>query len=179
MLRNFCQTWRSTIAGLDNTHSLLERLDTTVINANVSVVILYIGGNDVTQDLPIESIIQNIGEIIDKITRSNIRLYVFSLLPKGLQFGQRNKYIDLAQLNRKIYQLNRKIGKLCQKKSVMFWDISFNFSGKHGELRGDFTNDGTHLNAKGYLQFETEIVRLVGVDSKENKLKQKPLRIVR
>lgn len=147
--------------GNETTQSLLNRIDQTVINTDTRVTIFYIGSNDLTNDIPIGNTIENFYKIVDKLIQSNIRIYILSLLPRGEQYGKRKKNINLAHLNQKIMLLNQELNRLCIKKNIYFVNISEYFSDKRGVLHSDFTNDGTHLNGRGYLVFEKELNKIL------------------
>jgi len=147
--------------GNETTQSLLNRIDQTVINTNTRVTIFYIGSNDLTHDIPIDNTIENLYKIVGKLIQSNISIYILSLLPRGEQYGKRKKNINLEHLNQKIVILNQELNRLCINKNINFVKISEYFSDKSGFLRSDFTNDGTHLNGRGYLVFEKVINKIL------------------
>jgi len=128
----------------DDTRSLLARLDNTVMDAHPKKVILWIGINDILYHVSFSDTIKNFKTMIDQLQATGINVVVISCLPVWKE-NQRN--------NKDIGRLNGMLKKLCKEKNVQYLDIFDNFLSDKDELRRDFSNDGTHLNGKGYAYF--------------------------
>jgi lysophospholipase L1-like esterase len=53
-------------------------------------------------------------------------------------------------VNREVAKFNEQLKRICSESNVKFIDVSGTFSTNGGSLPMDFTQDGLHLNAKGY-----------------------------
>lgn len=143
--------------GWDHTTALLSRLEETVLNGKPRKIILYIGGNDISQNDPKVDILDNYSKIIRKIKQHNIELVAISILPRGDDYEP--KQVDNITFNKVIQYFNTKLSKLCKKEKVDFLDIHFKFADVNGYLKKGLTNDGTHLNAKGYVLLTRELAK--------------------
>lgn len=116
--------------------------------------LFFIGGiNDISQDIPNNEIIKNISCII-KETKSKspeTKIFVHSVLPINNSF---ERYKKLIGKEKQIIDLNKSLKKLCKKEKVTFINLYPALldpnNKKNGTLDASLTNDGLHLNQKGY-----------------------------
>lgn len=136
----------------DITFGVLERLS-EVTEGKPSVVFILIGINDISRNIPDSLIARNYRTIIDRIrTESpNTTIYVQTLLPVNNSFS---KYKNHYNKDEHIKTVNEALKKICATKSVHLIDIHDHFLDDEGKLIRDYTEDGLHLNAKGYAAWK-------------------------
>ncbi|MBP3774545.1 MAG: serine hydrolase [Bacteroidaceae bacterium] len=133
----------------DEALGILNRLD-PIVAAHPQRIYLMVGINDVSHQATTDSIVQNIGFIINKIRKltPQTKLYVQSLLPINETF---NRYQRLTGKTNQIPQINKHLEKLAQANDAQYLDLFPLFTEKSSlSLRADLTTDGLHLNKKGY-----------------------------
>ena len=140
----------------DTTFGILERLD-EVTKGQPAQIFLLIGINDISRNFPDEEIIQNYETIITRIQKEspNTRLVVQTILPVNSSFGEFERHYHkdghIAKVNAGIKQLAKKYGLTLIDLHPLFLDDS-------GSLKAEYTDEGLHLNEKGYLHW-AEILR--------------------
>lgn len=135
----------------DNCWGVYARLD-DVLAMNPKKIILLIGINDISKSLPVSVIASKYEQIVKKIVthKPKVKLYVESVLPFN---EQKLKYERLRGKSDSVNVLNASIQKIAKKYNIEYIDINSEFSEEHNKLFTDFTNDGLHLNYKGYLHW--------------------------
>ncbi len=135
--------------GFDNTRSLSLRLNRSVLSGAPEKILLFIGGNDLTNRDEVEGVIADTEKIIKTIIANGIKLYFISLLPKGENYSfSRRSVIDI---NKDTSYFNKRIKKKCDEEGVIFLDITQDFVTNNFFLDSRFTSDEIHLNAQGVV----------------------------
>ncbi|MDC6386401.1 sialate O-acetylesterase [Flagellimonas taeanensis] len=140
----------------DTTFGILERLD-EVTEGQPAQIFILIGINDISRNFPDEEIIQNYETIITRIQKESpkTRLVVQTILPVNSSFGEYERHYNkdghIAKVNEGIRQLAKKYGLTLIDIHPLFLDDS-------GSLKAEYTDEGLHLNEKGYLHW-AEILR--------------------
>lgn len=131
------------IAG-DITAGVLARIE-EVIRHNPTKVFIQIGTNDLSMGIAEKQILADYSRVIEKIQeKSQAMIFINSILPVQDLPGE-------FYQNSEILSLNRALKQLCTEKQVNFIDLADKFTDDLGNLNQVLTNDGLHLNAKGYL----------------------------
>ncbi|MBS1557477.1 MAG: hypothetical protein JST69_02015 [Bacteroidetes bacterium] len=133
----------------DVTFGVLHRLREITDRKPVKVFIL-IGINDLSRNTPEEVVIENIFNIVTKIHGQSpqTRIYVQSILPTNETFKNLNK-IFLGKAEH-ILTINGQLRKYASQIHYTFIDLHTAFSDNEGRLNAIYSNDGLHLNLKGY-----------------------------
>ena len=147
--------------GNETTETMLSRFDNTVLNAGADVAVLYIGGNDLSKNILIDDIVNHIDAMMNKLNDHKIFTYVLSVLPRAEQYAYRKGEDKLNDMNQHIGLLNRRLERLCRNRRSVYCDITKSFTSDQGMLKVELSNDGTHLNGKGYVIFEKELRRIL------------------
>lgn len=134
----------------DISQGVYDRLD-AVTGGHPAKIFLMIGVNDLSRGVPEDTIVANIGKIIDKVHADSpdTRFYLQSILPvnedKGMFQGHTARRADIAPLN-------ERLRALAEDKGAVYIDLygSFTVEGTD-KLNPDYTNDGLHLLGPGYL----------------------------
>jgi len=128
----------------DGTADIVKRIR-EVVEAQPAAIYLYIGGEDLTNGLnPIE-ILQGYEKILTEIKISSpaTRIWAQSILPTNFVKGERTRD------NASVQAFNQKIEALCARFGAKYLNL-YNSFVLDNQLNGNYTNDGLHLNAKGY-----------------------------
>jgi hypothetical protein len=118
------------------------------LNLNpADVVLLHIGTNDISHQIPLETAIQDIENIIDKIRDKNsqTKILLCSLVPRWENWIDRPQRTD--QLNALIQQLYNK--KVNQGYEIYFVDQADAFYA-NPNWKQEYMNDFAHPNDTGY-----------------------------
>ena len=111
---------------------------------------LMIGTNDIWRgEKETENIVNQYRNILTVIQKEspNTLIYVQSLLPIN------NQEFLVTIDNSTIELVNQELKQLAQEFSLIYLDIYPELINKNNLLNADFTRDGVHLNALGYLEW--------------------------
>lgn len=128
----------------DTAWGIMKRID-EVTEGKPAKIFLMIGTNDLDRDKTVPEVREKIGEIIDIIKKQSpaTEIYLQSILPViDYTWGSRN--------NETIDNMNAELVKLAEQKKVTWVNLAPFFKDEEGALRKDLTEDGLHLNGRGY-----------------------------
>jgi len=136
----------------DNSAGVLNRIDKT-LESKPTKIFLMIGVNDLSSDIPLNSIIRNYIGIIKKIKSISVSTEIFiqSILPTN-----NNLYKGKAT-NDKIKTLNEKLINIADEYNLIYMDIFSHLINADGQLDEKYSNDGVHLLGLGYLVWKQTI----------------------
>jgi lysophospholipase L1-like esterase len=134
--------------GGNTTSHILARIG-PIASKRPAKIFIEGGINDLIAAVSVDSIFKNYRDIIDLIrdTAYSTALYVQSIFPTSKTY---------ANLNNSIMQLNKMLSDHCVAIGVTYIDIYSNLS-KDGRLNSQLTEDGIHLNEKGYQIWQQAI----------------------
>lgn len=149
--------------GGDNTHYIRMRYEADALQLEPKNIILLIGVNDTmflgTEFIFIDKayedlknrIIVNIKDLINRTIKTNINLYVCSILPTNMK---NDKF--LSERNLIIKEANEEIKKYCSNNNIKYVDYYSKLVGNDGlTLKSGYCDDGVHPNVNGYnLMYE-------------------------
>jgi len=133
----------------DTTEGVLARAE-EVTAAKPACVFLMIGVNDLADGVSVESVLENIKRIAQKIIRQSpdTRLFIQSLLPVNDHFSLFPDHVSKAE---QIKSVNAGLRVFCRNRGLTYIDLFALFRTKDGRLDSRYTNDGLHLTGAGYL----------------------------
>jgi lysophospholipase L1-like esterase len=133
----------------DTTDGVLARVE-EVTAAKPACVFLMIGVNDLAAGVSVESVLENIKRIAQKIIRQSpdTHLFIQSLLPVNDRFSL---FPDYVNKGRDIESVNAGLRAFCRNRELAYIDLFALFKTKDGRLDPRYTNDGLHLTGAGYL----------------------------
>jgi lysophospholipase L1-like esterase len=136
----------------DKTDGVLDRL-TEVIESKPDKIFIMIGVNDLRHDVSIEVITKNYQSVLSKIKSDSpeSKIYLQSVLPVNELVG------EPKTTNKKINELNTKIQIICDQFDIPFLNIFACLVDNEGRLDKKYTEDGLHINGKGYLAWKSLI----------------------
>ena len=143
--------------GGDVTRGLLFRLQEDVLDLNPRAIVIHIGGNDISADAEVDTIVGNYKLILQLIQKSRpeTQVFVLAVLPRGLPMGDKAMTPERAAYLQKAYaripQLNAQLQKLAAAhKNVTYVDSYAPFLLPDGRLDASLYNaDEVHPTAAG------------------------------
>lgn len=126
-------------------YGVLDLLKRGLIKSKVEKVFIYVGINDVIQNIPLDVTSTNYQKIIEELksTLNTNNVYFISVLP----VLNDNKF---SVSNTKINALNSILLTICQEENIHYLDLVSSFS-NNNQLNKKFSiYDGLHLNEVGY-----------------------------
>lgn len=135
----------------DTTFGILERLH-EVTEGQPAQVFLLIGINDIAHNFPDEEIINNYETIIKRIQKESpkTQLVVQTILPVNSSFGKYERHYNKDE---HIAKVNAGIKRLATTYNLTLIDLHPLFLDNTGRLKATYTNEGLHLNEKGYTHW--------------------------
>lgn len=134
--------------GGDTTDDILARID-PIIQSKPEKIFLMVGVNDLwLLRISKEEIIDNYKKILQNFKQNTpqTKIYIQSLLPII-----NSEYFNSKIGNENILWLNEELKKLAQEFNYEYIDLYPHFINEKQELNHSYTEDGIHLNGKGYL----------------------------
>ena len=132
----------------DITYGILERLD-DVISGKPSKIFILIGINDISKNIPDDTILNNYAKIVDRIQKGSptTKIYFQTLLPVNSSF---EKFKNHYGKDEHILYVNEGIRKLTKAKKIQLIDLYPHFLDQAKHLKAELTHDGLHLRMEGY-----------------------------
>jgi lysophospholipase L1-like esterase len=144
----------------DTALGIYDRLD-QILPRKPKKIFLQTGANDVSHDLPVDTIVERIALVVDKIREESpgTRLYLQGSLPINESF---NRYQRMNGKTDVFPELSNRLEQLALSRGIVFINL-FPLFVQTGTnvLRKDLTNDGLHLKKEGYEIWRKAIGRYV------------------
>ena len=141
----------------DIVEGITDRLD-CVVEGHPAKIFLLTGANDVSHNLTADSIARATGELVHKIRERSpqTKVYVQSMLPINYKTYQRYKAMkDKEQV---IRDVNKFLKPIVEAEGAVWINLYDSFADEEGNLHVDWTNDGLHITAPGYLKWREIIL---------------------
>jgi predicted alpha-1,2-mannosidase len=137
--------------GGDDTDGVLERLD-EVTSSKPSKIFILIGTNDLAYSKGIDHVISNYKLILDRIAEASpdTKVYIQSVLPT-------EDAIHTSRQNSDIMLINEQLKQIAKTRDLIYVDLFSSFANTDNKLNLDYSIDGLHLNAEGYLIWKSLI----------------------
>lgn len=137
----------------DHVDGVLSRLD-EITRHKPSKIFLLVGINDLIFEKKTESIAITYRNIVANIRNAtpDSELFLQSVLPVN------NTLKKTGVENVDIIQLNTEIAQIAKAYALPYLDIYSELTDASGNLSPQFTEDGIHLNASGYLAWKNKIL---------------------
>ena len=135
----------------DTTFGILERLD-EVTEGKPSKIFLLIGINDISRSFPDDIILRNYKEIISRIQEESpeTKIYLQTILPVNKSFDVYKRHYNKDE---HILYINDQLRNMADEMDVTLIDIYPKFLDHQDRLDAEYTDEGLHLNEKGYLKW--------------------------
>ncbi len=133
----------------DVVQGIRERVG-SIVKGRPAKIFLMAGANDVSHNLTADSIAHATLELVDFIhsLSPTTRIYVQSMLPINNSFG---RYKLMQGKEQVIRDINAIVEPAVRQRGHTWVNLHPAFCDADGNLRADFTNDGLHLLAPGYM----------------------------
>jgi lysophospholipase L1-like esterase len=134
----------------DNTFGVLDRLEDVIIR-QPSKLFIEIGINDISQNIPLDVIVQNISKIVERVRAKSpgTKIYVHSILPTN--DNVKNEYPEAFNKNDKTSAVNTELKRKAKESNFTYIDLNKELRDKNGKLDEKYAKtDGLHLNNLGY-----------------------------
>lgn len=138
--------------GGDVSAGVLRRLD-DVTSLKPSAVFLMIGINDISRNVPTETIVDNVRQTIERLNEAGAKVYLTLVLPVTRSY--------VPRMNPKVAELNSAYVALADKMKATVVDFRQEMRGDEGALRTDLSVDGLHLSPEGYRIWRDAVTPLV------------------
>ena len=135
--------------GGDVAMGVYDRLD-QILPGSPKKIFFLIGANDVSHDLTVDSIVNAITKVVDRIQTESpkTKLYLQSLLPINESFG---RYKRMNGKTNMIPEINKRLEVVAKERKVTFINLFPLFIKPETHiLREELTGDGLHLKEEGY-----------------------------
>ncbi len=143
----------------DNTAGLLARV-AEISESEPEKVFLMVGSQDLAEGIAEEQIIKNYRQIITEIAVKSpqTKIFVQSVLPVANEIKLRT--------NANIINLNKKLEALATEYNATYLNVFDELSDSQ-RLNPELSNDGLHLNGKGYQKWQNFIASHVEATNKK------------
>lgn len=140
--------------GSDTTRGLLERIDDILVLKPAKIFIM-IGINDLGDNFSMQETLNNYTQIISRIQEElpDADIYLQSVLPCNANMMPKNER-NARRTPLNITQLNNQIELLAQSKHEHYVDLYSHFVDNDGNLQEQYTYDGVHLSALGFVKWK-------------------------
>jgi len=149
------QTWEQFYAALgsvntgvagDRTTTIIDRINGGMIdNLNAYMAVLKIGTNDLSGNVPVQTVADNIAVITGMIKQKNpgVRILLLGILPRG---G--------SEIHGRIKTVNSIISQYADGSTVFYLDMEQQFSTGQGQVVPElYWDDQLHLSSAGYAMW--------------------------
>lgn len=126
-------------------------------------IFLLIGINDVSHGHSTDELARRYERLVKKIREESpeTKLYVQSIMPINNSF---KRYKGLVGKEKTITSFNERIRTIASENGAEYVDLWPFLSDTSGNLKREYTNDGLHLNGRGYRVWTEGIKKLVKED---------------
>jgi lysophospholipase L1-like esterase len=138
--------------GGDVSAGVLRRLD-DVTKLRPSAVFLMIGINDISTNVPTETIVGNVRRTIGRLHDAGAKVYLTLVLPVTRGY--------VPKMNPKVAELNAAYVALAQETKATVVDFRQEMRTEDGALRNELSIDGIHLGPEGYRVWRDAVTPLV------------------
>ena len=140
----------------DTSEGVYDRLD-PVVKGKPTKIFILIGINDISRGIEVETIVQNMERIVEKIQNESpkTKIYIQSILPVNPDFGMFKGHMKPELIK----EINQSYQNIAQEYKVNYIDLYSHFLEEGTDkMDNKYTNDGLHLLGEGYLLW-SEIVK--------------------
>lgn len=127
----------------------VEKRLTQVTSGHPKKIFLLIGINDVSHGHSVAELSRRYEQLVKKIRQQSpqTKLYLQSVMPVN---NSLKRYKSLVGTENKIKSFNEQIKKIAADNGAVYINLWPALSDSKGNLKREYTNDGLHLNGKGY-----------------------------
>lgn len=148
-------------------NELLEALDVCVLDPEPKYLFINIGTNDMNaEDYCASKLMQIYDRILFQIKNClpDIKICLFAYYPVNEMIGLRDPImgpIFQHRTNKRISEANQMLETLSQKHHAVLMNLNMCIADASGQLKAEYTTDGMHLTAEGYLQIWDRLAQYI------------------
>ena len=133
----------------DTSEGVYDRLD-PVVKGKPTKIFILIGINDISRGIEVETIVQNMKRIVEKIQNESpkTKIYIQSILPVNPDFGMFKTHMKPELIK----EINQQYQNIAKEYKVNYINLYPHFLEEGTDkMNKNYTNDGLHLLGEGYL----------------------------
>ena len=134
--------------GGETTSQILARID-GIVAKKPAMLFVMAGTNDLCQDVALDEIMDNYGQIISRTHDLSPATVIRVLAVPPMNAEIRHAPYDPSP---RIPELNRRIAAMCKERTIPFIDLYPALQDDAGQLKREYTVDGLHLSPAGYAR---------------------------
>ena len=161
-----CRIYNRGIGGY-TTRELLQAMDVCVYDLRPAHVFINIGTNDLNgPDYRQEELIGRYAQILQGIREHlpETKLYLLAYYPVNTAVGGRIPYMKELlrhRTNGRIQAANEAVRALAERFGAAFLDLNGPLRDERGELKAEYTIEGMHMYANGYIPILQQLLPLL------------------
>jgi lysophospholipase L1-like esterase len=132
----------------ETAEDILHRMD-SVFAVHPSKAFIMVGINDIYEGQSVEKIFTNYTNIVEQLLKQGIAVFIQSTIECSITRCGNRVY--------KVRELNQKLQAYAAQHHCGFIDLNSKLSTQEQGLLSEYTYDGMHLSAKGFVQWKTMI----------------------
>ncbi len=144
---------------------LLEALDICVLDREPKYLFINIGTNDMNaEDYCVTKLMQIYDRILCRIRNRlpNIKICLFAYYPVNETMGLCDPImgpIFQHRTNERINEANQMLETLSKEHHAVLMNLNTCIADESGQLKAEYTTDGMHLSAEGYIQIWNQLAQ--------------------
>src|SRR5262245_34317709 len=132
----------------DTTDNILLRMD-TILSVSPKKALIMVGINDITGGASLDSVFQNYREIVKRLQQASVTVIIQSTLECSKDVCGDRVY--------QVRVLNKQLEDFAKRNNIVFLDINADLSSPSDGLLSNYSYDGIHLLASGYVKWSEKI----------------------
>lgn len=130
------------------TTNIINKFKNLIEQHKADKLFLMIGTNDLGGGIERDEVISNIKHIIEmtKSQSPDTKIYLESIYP----INSSKRSSKEKRNNEDIRYINIQLKKYCEENDITYLEVYSLLADANGELKGEYTEDGLHLNSAGY-----------------------------
>lgn len=141
-------------AGIENVADLLTALK----EPRIETLLLLCGINNLGRDETPSQCLEKYENLLDQARAlAPQKIIAVSVMPLRQSFADPRS----REINARVRGFNTLLKALCEQRSILYLDVTAILTDANGGLIEKFTEDGLHLNPKGYARITPEICKVL------------------
>ena len=146
----------------EQTADMLARIQSTVLDSKPSQLIMVMGINDFLAGKKIEDIFDNIYHMIQIVKEKSphTKIILSSVYP--IRASDRPTLWKKLQMmmkdSQELDELNLSLQKMAKEEHILFVNMDEVLKDEQGKLKREYSYDGLHPNAQGYLAIRSKMI---------------------
>lgn len=145
----------------ETTASMLSRVDESVIALQPRNLVMLMGINDLNQGVAKEEIAGNIRSIIERVKEQSpqTNIVLQAVYPTDIERESFYEPLHIFADSSAVNALNELLVQVAEEQGVRYVDVTPILADADGFMRDDYTYDGVHPSASGFLAIRDSIIQ--------------------